>query len=614
MKQRATKKLKQKTDGIRRFLEKAHSVKHLELTMGMMRVIILCWLVPYLTFSVALFWYSKTKTDRQIHNTILTSMENAAQICDINMADIISESKQVSYDGVVKRSYNDYLSTRDEIQMYKQISSYLNNRYRHSTAISSVMLLFREETTKEYYTYSNAAGATYANINFFEENVLEEVQTVAAKLGTGINLIFKSGHLYLVRNMMEGNYTPFATLVMEINIMDMFESLENVVWKQNLLIYLDDELLSNIEFRNKDDMTALQEYAKSHIIKNKNIKKNDVLNVYDKREQIAYFTMPVGKQRLSYVIKMNKVEMLDENNILIYTYIIVALLLIPLLSVTFYYFYTNISKPISQLVSASAKIENGEFGYEIEEFDKNEEIGKLINTFNHMSVSLEESFNRIYAEEVAVRDANMQALQSQINPHFLNNTLEIINWKARMSGNKDVSGMVESLGVMMEATMNRANQSFITIREEMTYVDAYLYIIDQRFGEKFQFEKEIDENMFDLKIPRLIVQPLVENMVEHGVDKQGNRVGKLKIFEDDRYLHIVVENKGNLTKENEEKIKNLLNTDKKDVGSRSIGIRNVNLRLKLLYGEESGLIISNEAENLTVSEIKIDKMKINLVV
>ena len=142
----------------------------------------------------------------------------------------------------------------------------------------------------------------------------------------------------------------------------------------------------------------------------------------------------------------------------------------------------------------------------------------MIDTFNHMSVSLEESFNRIYAEEIALRDANIKALQSQINPHFLNNTLEIINWKARMSGNNDVSGMIESLGIMMEATMNRKNESFISIKEELKYVDAYLYIIVQRFGEKFQFAKNIDESVLELKIPRLIIQPLVENMVEHGGD------------------------------------------------------------------------------------------------
>ncbi|MDR9830004.1 histidine kinase, partial [Vibrio sp. FNV 38] len=140
---------------------------------------------------------------------------------------------------------------------------------------------------------------------------------------------------------------------------------------------------------------------------------------------------------------------------------------IPLLIATIYYFYHNINRPIGSLVEASKHIEEGEYGYQIEEFHRNGEFERLINTFNHMSGSLEDSFNRIYAEEVAARDANMKALQAQINPHFLNNTLEIINWKARLSGNEDVSKMISSLSTMMNATMNRKNEAFITIEEEM---------------------------------------------------------------------------------------------------------------------------------------------------
>lgn len=610
MKKRATNQLKQKTDKVKHFLKRKHPVRHLELTMGMMRVIILGWLVPFLTFSVALFLYSKTKTDKQIKDTITTSVMNAANICDMNLVSAIEQSKQVTYDGVVKRSYDDYLETGDEVQLYKQISSYLNNRYGHSSSIAAVFLLFKEDITKEYYTYSYETGATFSNVLFFKDSASEMVMKEVEDLDNRIKLMYYSGHLYIIRNLVNDKYVPYATIAMEVKVEDVFGSLENIVWQQDSLIYLDDVLLSNIESEKRDELMPLELYAKDKIIDGVELRKNEILNWYDKDKSIASYSTYIENQRLTYIVRIDKPDMLNENMALVYTYLIVAVLLIPLLLFTFYYFYTNISQPISKLIKASEKIENGEFGYEVEKFDRNEEFGKLINNFNHMSVSLEESFNRIYAEEVAVRDANMQALQSQINPHFLNNTLEIINWKARMSGNKDVSGMVESLGVMMEATMNRANQSFISIREELKYVDAYLYIIDQRFGDKFIFEKEIDEKLYDLQIPRLIVQPLVENMVEHGVDEKGIRTGRLKIYEDSEYLYIVVENKGNLTKEAEEKIAALLNAEKKGGQSGSIGIRNVNLRLKLLYGEESGLKISNETKNLTVSEIKIDKKRL----
>ena len=158
--------------------------------------------------------------------------------------------------------------------------------------------------------------------------------------------------------------------------------------------------------------------------------------------------------------------------------------------------------------------------------------------------------------------------------------------------------------------MNRRGESFISIAEELKYVDAYLYIIEQRFGDRFSFDKDIEEGLLDIRIPRLIIQPLVENMVDHGVDAMGNRRGKLKIFGDGRYLHIVVENEGNISKQNKEKIEKLLRADKLDENLHNIGIRNVNLRLKMLYGEESGLRIVNEEDNLTVSEITINRTKL----
>ena len=316
-------------------------------------------------------------------------------------------------------------------------------------------------------------------------------------------------------------------------------------------------------------------------------------------------------QKLTVVVKLNE-QIIGENSTYIIAYFVVFLMLIPLLIATFYYFYHNINRPIGSLVDASRHIENGEYGYQITEFHRNAEFEKLIGTFNHMSGSLQDSFNRIYAEEVAARDANMKALQAQINPHFLNNTLEIINWKARLSGNEDVSKMISALSTMMNATMNRKNEAFITIEEEMKYVDAYLYIIYARFGGKFKFTKEIDEEAMNFKIPRLIIQPLVENVVEHSGDVKGNMEGKLVVRKYGNQLTIRVENAGSLSEENKERIQKLLSQTKLGDSNENIGIRNVNLRLKMIYGEKSGLTITEETEGLTVSEILIqDKENIS---
>lgn len=582
-----------------------------DLTKGMIRVILMCWFIPCLALAIVLFYTAETKTNQQINDTVNTSMENAAEICRTNILAAIEESKQASYDGVIKESYNEYKKTGNDTQMYTDISRYLNNTYKYSSVISNTILLFNMKTPYQYYTYSNMAGSTYANINEFKANAMTTVSAIARNLGTGTRFVDISNHLYLVRNIVNSEYNPIAILVMEINKNYIFKSIDNVVWRQDSLIFLENELIKSAELLEEDNQKKLLEYAENNALKEEKLSEDVLEYSCNKSKGMSYISMTVNGQKLTFVIMLDKIGMLSENNVAIYVYMIIILLLIPLFFATFSYFYKNVSRPISDLVKASEKIENGEYGYKIADFDKNNEFGTLIDTFNHMSVSLEESFERIYAEEIAVRDANMQALQSQINPHFLNNTLEIINWKARMSGNKDVSRMIESLSVMMEATMNRNNESFISIKEEMKYVDAYLYIIVQRFGSRFQFKKEVDENLFHINIPRLIVQPLVENMVEHGGDVYGNKIGKLKIYEEDKYLYIVVENNGNINDEDRKQIDILLGEDGGESKNHHIGIRNVNKRLKILYGGDSGLTISNPEDNLTVSEIKIEKSRLN---
>ena len=581
--------------------------KKSNLTFGMIRLLVICLVVPFGALSVVLFFSSASKTSNQVRNTVVTSMENAAENCNSNIEKVIQESKQASYDNVIGTSYLQFLEDKNEAVMYREISSYLSEKYKYNSMISSAIVVFKEKTTMEYYTYSNVAGATYASISDLKNNAMTQIKSVAQRMGTNTKFIEIGEHLYLVRNLVTSDYNPYAIIVMEINKSNMFKSMDNVVWRENGAIFLDGDMVCEPDYENDINNEKFKIYAENN--KRNYGEVTETESNYDSNNYTVNLYTRCNNQQFTYIVKLNQMEVLNESFTYVYIYVLIILLTILLAALTFYYFYRNINKPISDLMEMSEKIEEGEYGITLPAFEGNKEFGKLIDTFNNMSLGLEESFNRIYAEEVALRDANMQALQSQINPHFLNNTLEIINWKARMSGNHDVSGMIESLGVMMEATMNRKKEKFITIEEELKYVDAYLYIIHQRFGSRFHFDKDVDENLLNLKIPRLIVQPIVENAVEHGGDKEGNIIGSLKIYADYNNLYIVVHNNGNMTEADKAKIEILLSDQKLEENVHNIGIRNVNMRLKLLYGENSGLSIENVDDNLTESKLKIDRLK-----
>ena len=583
-----------------------------KLSSGMIRVILTCWIIPYIAVSSVLLLLYNRYSQQQIGRTVCTAMENTGRIMADKIQAAIETSRESSYDGVIRKSYEQFLKDGDEDSMYREVTDYLNRTYKYSKTISNTILLYHTAMKMEYYTYSNVAGATYANIDEFRNDTAEAVRRVAADLDTKTRLIEIDGHLYVVRNLVRSRYEPFATLVMEVNQDRMFESMDSVIWEKNGILVLDRSVIRRLprdldENRSETLLDALWREESAWPLP----REGEALARYDEKNHRAVLSMKVNGQMLYFVNELDQKQLLGDRAAFLSVYIVVFIMLIPLLTATFSYLNRNINQPVSALMKGSEKIRGGEYGYRVEPFDKNEEMAELVDTFNHMSVSLEESFKRIYVEEIAERDATLKALQSQINPHFLNNTLEIINWKARLSGNDDVSEMIGALSVMMNATLNRNNEMFIPLSEELSYVDAYLYIIRERFGSKFQFTKEIDETLLGTSIPRLIIQPIVENAVEHGGDRYGNIIGCLKIRQMEEGLEISVENNGILSPEDQEKIRLLLSEEQLRESERldrmSIGIRNVNLRLRLIYGNGSGLRIENDGQGHTVSILSIRK-------
>ncbi len=597
--------------------------KNRKLTSGMILVILTCWIIPYIVVSAALIMAYNKRNLQEITSTVTTAMESSGTIIADNINAAIEDSREASYDGVIKKSYEQFLKDGNESAMYREVTDYLNRTYKYSKTISNTILLYREALAMEYYTYSNVAGATYASISDLKNGTDELLRKTAEDLDTKTRLMDISGHLYVVRNIVLSNYEPFTTLVMEVNKTRMFESLDKVIWQKSGIAVLEGRVIrkspGDLDKETEERLLSFaapvaQDSSGLHDGQsNPEPREGEMISWFDPQEAVACLAMKVNGQVFTFADELDKNQIFSGRNAFLSVYAIIFITLIPLLIATFWYFYRNINKPVKALVKGSEKIRSGEYGYRIDDFDKNEEMGQLVDTFNHMSVSLKESFNRIYAEEIAERDATLKALQSQINPHFLNNTLEIINWKARMNGNEDVSEMIGALSVMMNATLNRNNEMFIPLSEELSYVDAYLYIIRERFGSRFRFTREVDDALLSVKIPRLIIQPIVENAVEHGGDRSGSITGSLRIYKEKGFLNIEVENNGTLSDEDRGRIDMLLREDSLSDNERldrmSIGIRNVNLRLRLLYGEDSGLTIRGEGDNKTISLIRIQQEK-----
>jgi two-component system sensor histidine kinase YesM len=267
---------------------------------------------------------------------------------------------------------------------------------------------------------------------------------------------------------------------------------------------------------------------------------------------------------------------------------------------------------MGRMIAASKEVEKGKIGMQIEGNPMpNSEFTFLLESFNRMSSEVKYLFDYAYNEKLARKEAKIIALQSQINPHFLNNTLEMMNWQARMVGDVAVSKMIEALGTLLDYSMDRSNKKLINLAEELRCADAYFYIISMRFGQRLRVEKEIDQELLQIQVPQLILQPILENAVVHGVESVKSGTVKLKIYREKANVILQVVNTGkNMTPEDIERVKNILagNKDSIAVGGGkhvSLGIHNVNERIKLIYGEEYGLTILPSDNDETTSTITI---------
>ena len=186
----------------------------------------------------------------------------------------------------------------------------------------------------------------------------------------------------------------------------------------------------------------------------------------------------------------------------------------------------SFDKPIQKLIDKMHLVEQGDLSVRAD-LKYQDEIGDLGRNFDHMLDTMNVMMVEIQTEKQRTLQARLKSLQEQIKPHFLYNTLDTINWMARERGADDVVKMVEALTNMFRLGLSQGKDC-ITVREEIEHIKNYLYIQGVRYGEKLSYEFQVDNDTLDIIIPKLILQPLVENSIYHGIKlKKGG--GKILI-------------------------------------------------------------------------------------
>lgn len=330
-------------------------------------------------------------------------------------------------------------------------------------------------------------------------------------------------------------------------------------------------------------------------------KKNAMSGGYDYQDYRVYWCKSEETGTILYKI-VPKVTMLDYVD----TIIIVPLALLLGVLVGLYpvmVLVSNIvSKPLHTLGIAMQNFKRGDFSQKVDvmTFD---EVGEASACFNGMVDDIRDLINKNYVMALKERESELDVLQAQINPHFLYNTLDSLYWKAIEAGDEEIAEDIYSLSQLFRLVLSRGN-SIVTVRNEAELLERYLHIQKMRFGKRLEYKIWLNESILDEEIPKLIVQPFVENAIVHGFE-QGECSFYLSIIGEkaDNYMVFCIRDTG--VGMSAEQLAAIWNTDEtKTHSSQQIGkyaIKNVKERLALIYHDDYKLDIeSREGQGTTV--------------
>ena len=297
------------------------------------------------------------------------------------------------------------------------------------------------------------------------------------------------------------------------------------------------------------------------------------------------------------------------------------LLLITFLLLLFtYWFSLSITRPVQKLTQAAKELSRGQFDLKIE-VESNDEISFLAKMFDRMRININNLIseiqqkaqleNELQQNKLLLQESQLRSLQSQINPHFLFNTLDTLSKKAYMEGSEETSDLLVSVANLLRYNLKRLDRS-VTLYDEVNVLRQYMDIQKARFTERLQFLTDIDESNLYVQIPGLTLQPIVENAVIHAVEpSEDGGIIWFRILDKGDTVHVEIEDDGPGMSEG--KIRQILDETVVETEGHStgIGFSNVVRRLRLFYGLDDVIEIECGQERGTKVILKIPKTRRN---
>lgn len=537
---------------------------------------------------MGLLWYKHTKEillnqeKNNIKNYLgqaVSNMDNQLKIYD-NLSDYISFNQTIL--DVVDHTYDSYYDMYN--QYTKRIDPLLSSlKYFHSD-INQVTIYVNRDTVEHDTTIAPS------------DNIKDEEWYSLLNGNSNIHWLISKEYesAFSVRNIpsLQAD-SSIGALYINIDYGKLFESFKNMKDSNYGIFIIDENGKEIFDYSVFDDNKNSMKLTYDEYLKQKNMLLKNKYAIVECQSDNETWTAVLYKP-VNFIY--------DNINPMLYR----SILIIGVLIVICFFISSLLAKhmvsDLEKLRGNMEQIENGNMKITVNSTSE-DEVGTLVRGFGNMINQINSLIEDVYKSKIIQKDYEMKALQAQINPHFLYNSLSLINWMAIEADKKDISRITLSLSSFYRTALNKG-KSILFVKEEILNMKSYLDIQLMMHDYEFDVYINIDNEILEYKILNLLLQPLIENAIDHGIDLKRDGRGKITItgcLEDKNIILIIDDNGVGIEKD---KIDNILTEN-----SKGYGVRNVNERIKLYYGPEYEIKIESEIGLGTKMIVRIPAQK-----
>lgn len=499
--------------------------------------------------------------------------------------------------------WNNTSDSNRKFNLYSQIDSKLNYLFNYTNEVNSIIFFFKGTGSYSFKNYPVVSDSEIRKMQWYKDSVNKTRQV--SILGAHTNLTDSAKGKYTFAAVVKPNISQITNdidlIYFSFNT-NIFNNFYNSFFSEtigNMLIVDED----NVIMIAKDDKLVGRSIQDLGISKVGELSKNTSFMDNIKGKKYVVTTQPI-KETNWKILNLVEYKTITKDVDRISRYVMGIVLILIMLFLGFsIFFFRDILIPINKLVKKMHKVEKGNFDENID-IKGNYEINVLGETFNKMVFEIKNLMIERDNKERERSKAEIEVLQSQINPHFISNTLNSIRLMAMMANMESISNMTGALIKLLQAAFGKSGK-LIKVKEELDNLKDYIYIMKVRYGERFDVVFHINENVGDIYILRLMLQPIIENGILHGVNELEEK-GLITIdgfLSDGDLIFEITDNGVGMT---EEQIQKVLGEDCRNTkGFTGMGIMNVDRRIKLNYGEKYGISIESILGKFTKVKITL---------